>query len=157
MRAFGDDVGADDILSAMESFHEEEIAVAVAAKAAARDGGASFKGTMDEDVFERVDEQKTKRRKKRSAVRAARATARAKGGRTKSDESKLSFLYEASTDLDSADTLTRCNDTLRRCSSMEEVLELVTEMRDAGVEPVESTYVAVMFVCQRIGSPERAV
>lgn len=157
MRAFEDDLCADDVLSAMESFHEEEIAVAVSAKAAARDGGASFKGTMDEDVFERVDEQKTRRRQKRSAVRAARETARAKGGRTKSDESKLSFLYKTSTDLDSADTLTRCNDTLRRCSSMEEVLELVTEMRNAGVEPVESTYVAVMLVCQKIGSPERAV
>ncbi len=53
--------------------------------------------------------------------------------------------------------MTRCNDTLRWCSSMEEVLKLVKEMRDAGVEPVESTYAAVMLVCQRIGSPERAV
>ncbi len=156
-RAFGDDLGADDILSAMESFHEEDMSVSMSEKAAAREGGASFKGTMDEDVFERVDEQKTKRRQKRSAVRAARETARAMGDRTKGSGSKLAFLYETSTDLDSADTLTRCNDTLRWCSSMEEVLKLVKEMRDAGVEPVESTYAAVMLVCQRIGSPERAV
>ncbi len=48
--------------------------------------------------------QKKKRRQKRSAVRAARETARAMGDRTKGSGSKLAFLYETSTDLDSADT-----------------------------------------------------
>ena len=37
-RAFGDDLGADDILSAMESFHEEDTSVSVSEEAAARDG-----------------------------------------------------------------------------------------------------------------------
>ena len=56
-----------------------------------------------------------------------------------------------------ASNLTKCNDAIRRCTSFEEVLPLVKEMRQFGITPVESTYVAVMIACRNAGTPERAI
>ena len=56
-----------------------------------------------------------------------------------------------------ASNLTKCNDAIRRCTSFEEVLPLVKEMRQFGTTPVESTYVAVMIACRNAGTPERAI
>jgi len=56
-----------------------------------------------------------------------------------------------------ASNLTKCNDAIRRCTSFEEVLPLVKEMRQFGITPVESTYVAVMIACKNAGTPERAI
>lgn len=160
-----EDIDAGDFLSALESFHEDEVQrFEVALKA--EDPGV-FKGTMDEGDgggattgASRVDKLRAERREKRTAVRRAqgdarRASIKANGGGAKSD--KLGFLYEEGVDVASEDTVTKCNDAVRLCTSMEEVLMLVKEMRDCGVEPVESTYVAVMLVCRNVGAPERAV
>ena len=152
-----DDLDAADVLSAMESFHEDEIARFDAKTAARKERDDVFKGTMDEeDVFERVDKQKARRREKRTAVRRAQQSARG-SGESGAKNARLAFLYDAETDEDDATTVTKCNDVVRLCESMEEVLDVVREMRDAGVEPVESTYVAVMLVCRKIGAPERAI
>jgi pentatricopeptide repeat protein len=155
--ALADDLGAEDVLNAMESFCEEEEST----RATPKTGGRArrddvFRGTMDDDAFERLDKQKASRREKRTAVRAVREEA-ASGGARGGTDARLSFLYEEGVNVNDAGAVTKCNDVLRRCASMEEVLGLVKEMRDAGVEPVESTYVAVMLVCQNVGSPERAV
>jgi len=159
-----EDIDAGDFLSALESFHEDEVQrFEVALKA--EDPGV-FKGTMDEGDggattgASRVDKLRAERREKRTAVRRAqgdarRASIKANGGGAKSE--KLGFLYEEGVDVASEDTVTKCNDAVRLCTSMEEVLMLVKEMRDCGVEPVESTYVAVMLVCRNVGAPERAV
>ena len=56
-----------------------------------------------------------------------------------------------------ASNLTKCNDAIRRCTSFEEVLPLVKEMRQFGITPVESTYAAVMIACRNAGTPERAI
>lgn len=56
-----------------------------------------------------------------------------------------------------ASNLTKCNDAIRRCTSFEEMLPLVKEMRQFGITPVESTYVAVMIACRNAGTPERAI
>ena len=56
-----------------------------------------------------------------------------------------------------ASNLTKCNDAIRRCTSFEEVLRLVKEMRLFGITPVESTYVAVMIACKNAGTPERVI
>ena len=56
-----------------------------------------------------------------------------------------------------ASNLTKCNDAIRRCTSFEEVLPLVKEMRQFGITPVESTYVAVIIACRNAGTPERAI
>ena len=42
----------------------------------------------------------------------------------------------------------RCNEVIRRCDSMDAVLSAVREMTAAGIEPTESTYVAVMLACR---------
>jgi pentatricopeptide repeat protein len=152
-----DDLDAADVLSAMESFHEDEVARFDAKTLGRKERDDVFKGTMDEeDVFERVDKQKARRREKRTAVRRAQRSARG-SGESGAKNARLAFLYDAETDADDATTVTKCNDAVRLCESMEEVLDLVREMRDAGVEPVESTYVAVMLVCRNIGAPERAI
>ena len=149
-RAF-EDLGADDVASALDSFSEEDTRTGASFS---EKSAHVFRGTMDEDVFERVDEQKAKRRVKREAVEAATRTA-PKGGARRSES--FAFLYEEKTDVNSPGVVTKCNDVLRQCQSMEEVLDLVKEMREAGVQPVESTYVAVMLVCRSISAPERAV
>ena len=52
----------------------------------------------------------------------------------------------------------RCNDAIRKCGSMDDVLALVREMTNAGVVPVESTYVAIMLVCRDTSvGPARAI
>ena len=56
-----------------------------------------------------------------------------------------------------ASNLTKCNDAIRRCTSFEEVLPLVKEMRQFGITPVELTYAAVMIACRNAGTPERAI
>lgn len=148
-----DDLGADDVLSAMESFQEGEFS----SPTLSRERSDVFRGTMDDDVFERVDRQKARRRAKRESVRELRAKDGQASGKAMAKSGRLAFLHDGNTDVMSPGTLTKCNDVLRQCSSMEDVLGLVKEMRDAGVQPVESTYVAVMLVCRSIGAPERAV
>ena len=155
-----EDIDASEFLSAMESFHEDEKSrFEVALKA--NDPGV-FKGTMDEGDAgtSRVEKLRADRRQRRTAERRERgaerrANAKANGGGAKS--AKLAFLYDDGADTTSDETLTKCNDAVRTCATMEEVLMLVKEMKDCGVEPVESTYVAVMLVCRNIGAPERAV
>ena len=71
--ALADDLGAEDVLNAMESFCEEEEST----RATPKTGGRArrddvFRGTMDDDAFERLDKQKASRREKRTAVRAVR-------------------------------------------------------------------------------------
>ena len=53
----------------------------------------------------------------------------------------------------------RCNEVVRRCDSMDAVLSAVREMTAAGIEPTESTYVAVMLACRNNPSvgPGRAM
>lgn len=153
VRALADDLGADDVLSAMESFQEGEFSTPTFS----RERSDVFRGTMDEDVFERVGKQKARRRAKRESVREVRAKDGRASGNSVVKSERLAFLYDEKTDVTSPGTLTKCNDALRQCESMEDVLALVKEMRDAGVQPVESTYVAVMLVCRSIGAPERAV
>ena len=57
----------------------------------------------------------------------------------------------------SATNLTKCNDAIRKCTSFEDVLPLVKEMRAFGIVPVEATYVAVIVACRNAGTPERAI
>ena len=53
----------------------------------------------------------------------------------------------------------RCNEVIRRCDSMDAVLSAVREMTNAGIEPTESTYVAVMLAARNNPSvgPGRAI
>jgi len=66
---------------------------------------------------------------------------------------------DATDPINSAEVVGRCNDVVRRCKSMDDVLAVVREMTAAGVAPAESTYFAVMLVCRNVAAvgPARAV
>lgn len=49
---------------------------------------------------------------------------------------------------DSPEVVARCDASIRRCASMDQVLDRVREMTRAGVRPRDSTYYAVMRACR---------
>ena len=81
----------------------------------------------------------------------------------------LAFLYDPETVASVASDLSagvnapevvgRCNDVVRACRDMNDVLAAVREMTAAGIAPGESTYFAIMLVCRNVDGVgfERAV
>ena len=137
------------------------------------DPDAVFMGTMDDDdltfdFFSDKGKGSTKTKKQMEVIDLAPAPAQG--------HSDLQFLYDAETivsithgsgdifgsdgsgeetvgshikpDVNAPEVVGRCNDVIRKCKSMDDVLAIVQEMTTAGVVPVESTYVAIMLVCR---------
>lgn len=81
----------------------------------------------------------------------------------------LAFLYDPETvasvasdpsaGVNAPEVVGRCNDVVRACRDMNDVLAAVREMTAAGIAPGESTYFAIMLVCRKVDGVgfERAV
>ena len=81
----------------------------------------------------------------------------------------LAFLYDPETvasvasdpsaGVNAPEVVGRCNDVVRACRDMNDVLAAVREMTAAGIAPGESTYFAIMLVCRNVDGVgfERAV
>ena len=141
------------------------------------DPNAVFRGTIDDgdlNLFATFDDIDAK------AASAKAAISRTKGPTPPPDGSghpDLAFLYDPAvvaaiaggddddgaggkeSGVNAPEVVGRCNEVIRRCDSMDAVLSAVREMTNAGIEPTESTYVAVMLAARNNPSvgPGRAI
>ena len=127
---------------------------------------AVFKGTIDDgdlDLFASGGARRDRDRGESSPAAPAALTPPPDGN------PDLAFLYDPETvasvasdpsaGVNAPEVVGRCNDVIRACRDMNDVLAVVREMTAAGIAPGESTYFAVMLVCRNVDGVgfERAV